>query len=80
MRIENTISANPSADSAVPTRSSFGRVAGGASAIRRPTARIASTISTSPTNTQRHEAYVVNSPPISGPAATAIAPAEATSP
>jgi hypothetical protein len=31
-------------------------------------------------NTHRHEAYVVNSPPISGPAATAIAPAEATSP
>ena len=38
------------------------------------------TIRTSPANTQRHEAYVVNNPPMSGPAATAIAPADATSP
>ena len=35
LRIANTISARPSADSAVPTRSSRGRVSGGASAIRR---------------------------------------------
>ena len=35
---------------------------------------------TSPTNTHRHDTYVVTTPPISGPAATAIAPAEATSP
>ena len=38
------------------------------------------TSTTSPANTQRHEAYVVSRPPMSGPAATAIAPAAATSP
>ena len=38
------------------------------------------TIRTSPANTHRHDAYVVNRPPMSGPAATAIAPADATSP
>ena len=38
------------------------------------------TIRTSPAKTQRHEAYVVNSPPMSGPAATAMAPADATNP
>ena len=37
-------------------------------------------MSTSPANTHRHDAYVVNSPPINGPAATAMAPAEATRP
>ena len=42
--------------------------------------RIASTTTTSPANTQRHEKYVVQKPPISGPTATAIAPAAATSP
>ena len=51
---------------------------------RRPSgatsARIAATTITSPANTQRHDAYVVNKPPISGPAATAIAPADATRP
>jgi len=35
---------------------------------------------TSPANTSRHDKYVVNTPPISGPAATAIAAAAATSP
>ena len=38
-----------------PTRSRRTPVSGGESAIRRVSARIASTISTSPTNTQRHE-------------------------
>ena len=37
-------------------------------------------IRTSPANTHRHDAYVVNNPPMSGPAATAIAPADATKP
>ena len=35
---------------------------------------------TSPANTQRHEKYVVQKPPMSGPTATATAPAAATSP
>ena len=38
------------------------------------------TSTTSPAKTQRHEKYVVQKPPISGPTATAIAPAAATSP
>ena len=38
------------------------------------------TTTTSPKNTSRHEAYVVAAPPMSGPAATAIAPAAATRP
>ena len=33
------------------------------------------TTSTSPANTHRHEKYVVAMPPMSGPTATAIAPA-----
>ena len=37
-------------------------------------------MSTSPANTHRHEAYVVASPPISGPTAIAIAPAAPTNP
>ena len=51
-----------------------------ASDSKRCEARIVSTTSTSPANTQRQERYVVKSPPMSGPAATATAPAEATSP
>jgi hypothetical protein len=35
---------------------------------------------TSPKKTRRQLQYVVTAPPISGPAATAIAPADATSP
>ena len=38
------------------------------------------TITTSPAKTYLHDAYVVRAPPISGPAATAIAPADATRP
>ena len=53
---------------------------GGTSAMRRVRTRIITTISTSPANTYRQDAYVVKSPPMSGPAATAIAPAAATSP
>ena len=71
---------SPSAESTAPTRSSFGFSVTGASAIRRPSTRIASTTTTSPAKTQRQEKYVVAKPPISGPTATAIAPAAATSP
>jgi hypothetical protein len=38
------------------------------------------TTMTSPANTQRHEKYVVAMPPISGPTATAMAPAPITKP
>ena len=70
----------PSADSTVPTTSSRAPCSAGVSAIRRASPRTMSTMRTSPTNTHRQDRYVVNKPPISGPAATAIAPAEATSP
>ena len=52
----------------------------GTSAMRRASTRIAATMTTSPANTHRHDAYVVRSPPISGPTAIAIAPAAATRP
>src|SRR5262245_26595653 len=70
----------PSADSAVPTRSSFTSFSAGASTILLARTRMTTTISTSPANTHRHDAYVVNRPPMSGPTATAIAPADATNP
>jgi hypothetical protein len=76
----NTTKARPSADNTVPTMSSRALSSPGVSPIRRAKPRMTKTTSTSPTNTQRQEAYVVNRPPISGPAATAIAPAEATRP
>ena len=57
-----------------------GRRSTGASAIRLVMSRITSTTTTSPANTQRHEKYVVQNPPTSGPTATAIAPAAATRP
>src|SRR5262245_39023270 len=79
-RIPKTSSASPSAESAAPIRSSFGRVSTGASAILRARTRMPSTRTTSPANTQRHEKYVVQKPPISGPTATATAPAAATMP
>ena len=56
------------------------RSSGGASWTRRARARIPTTTNTSPTNTQRHEKYVVAMPPISGPTATATAPAPITRP
>ncbi len=77
----STIRARLVAESTVPTRSRRGRGdAGSASTIRRESARIPATTITSHANTQRHDAYVVNKPPMSGPAATAIAPADATRP
>src|SRR5262245_47418529 len=71
---------SPSADSAVPTRSSLTFGSAGASVMRRTSNKITMTIKTSPANTHRHDAYVVKSPPMSGPTATAIAPADATNP
>ncbi len=79
-RTPKTTSASPSAESTAPTKSSCGRSSTGASAIRRASRRIAMTRTTSPANTQRHEKYVVQKPPMSGPTATATAPAAATSP
>ena len=75
-----TSSPSPSADSTAPTTSSCGRSSAGASAIRRARTRITRTTRTSPAKTQRQEKYVVKKPPISGPTATATAPAAATSP
>jgi hypothetical protein len=76
----NTARPRPSADSTAPKTSSCGRGSTGASTILRESSRITITTSTSPANTHRHEAYVVASPPISGPTATATAPAAATNP
>ena len=50
-RIPNTISPRPSAESAVPTRSSRTPVLRVPSAMRRASARIPSTTRTSPANT-----------------------------
>ena len=75
-----TASPSPVADSAAPTRSKWVRFSTGASWIRRASTRIATTIRTSPTKTHRQEKYVVAMPPISGPTATAIAPAAITNP
>jgi len=46
----------------------------------RASIKMMTTTATSPTNTQRHEKYVVAKPPSSGPIAMAIAPAAMTSP
>ena len=69
----------PTTDSPDPSRSSL-TFTGGTSLIRRKKARMTSTRSYSPANTYRHDAKVVTAPPISGPAATAIAPAAASTP
>ena len=75
-----TIRPRPAAERSVPIGSSRVPGTAGESAMRRLRARMPSTITTSPTKTQRQLAYVVRSPPSSGPTATAIAPAEATRP
>jgi hypothetical protein len=64
----------------MPTTSSFGRTPGGSSTMPRARIRIAITMNTSPTKTYRQLQYVVKRPPISGPTATATAPAAETSP
>ncbi len=68
-----TISPRPSADSAAPTLSIVTPSSGGVSAMRVEKARMPAITITSPMNTHRHEKYVVQIPPISGPAATAMA-------
>src|SRR5262245_61292781 len=80
LRMPNTIRLRPVPDNAVPTRSSRASGSGGVSAIRRVNTRITTTITTSLANTNRHDRYVVNRPPINGPAATATAPAAAIKP
>jgi hypothetical protein len=57
-----------------------GLCAAGWSTMRRVNSRMITTMTTSPANTQRQEKNVVTNPPISGPAATAMAPAAAISP
>ena len=47
----NTARPRPPADSTTPRRSIFGRAPSGSSSIRRASARMATTISTSPANT-----------------------------
>src|SRR5436190_8204965 len=79
-RIPKTSRPSPSADSTAPTMSKRGRLSRGASAILRVKRRMTITSTTSPAKTQRHEKYVVQNPPISGPTATATAPAAATRP
>jgi hypothetical protein len=66
-------------DRAEPT-TSMRALVGGESWILRRTNRIAPTMTTSPRKTYRQVAKVVTAPPISGPAATAMAPAAATMP
>ena len=53
---------------------------GSVSCIRRASATTTATMTSSPANTHRHDAYVVISPPIRGPNATAIAADAATRP
>jgi hypothetical protein len=79
-RTPKTARPRPVADSTTPIRSRRKRPSGGASCILRVSARMPSTITTSPAKTSRQVQYVVTRPPINGPAATAIAPAEATRP
>ena len=76
----STIIASPAAERTAPMRSRCGRCAGGASWMRRAKRRIRAATMTSPAKTQRHDEYVVASPPISGPTATAMAAAAAIRP
>jgi hypothetical protein len=76
----NTSADRPATDSTAPMKSKCTRTAGGVSWTLRSAAKIPITITASPTKTHRHEAKVVTAPPMSGPAATAIAPAAAIIP
>ena len=67
LRTPNTNSARPVADRTDPTQSRRGCFSTGESDIRRENNRIPAPITTSPANTQRHEKYVVQKPPTSGP-------------
>ena len=73
-RIANTMMPRPSAESATPTVSSCGVLAARAArAICPRSSRMPMTTTVSPANTYRHDNSVVTHPPISGPAAIAIA-------
>ena len=56
LRMPSTIAPSPSADRAVPIRSSRAPSSAGVSFMRRVSKRITSTITTSPANTHRHDA------------------------
>src|SRR5947209_2864628 len=72
MRIPNTRRPRPTAESAAPPTSSFGRCsAAGAGFIRRRNSNTTITITTSPAKTYRQLSSVVTQPPMSGPAAIA---------
>ncbi len=79
-RTPNTSRDSPTIDNSAPITSNRTRPAGGASLTLRSAAKMTATITTSPTKTHRHDANVVTAPPMSGPAATAIAPAAAIIP
>ena len=70
----------PNAQSSEPSRSRWDRTLTGASVTRRANKKMPAPRTTSPAKTHRHDAYVVASPPISGPTATAIAAAAPTRP
>ena len=70
----------PSAQSNEPSRSRCARFVTGASAMRRENRKMPAPTITSPAKTHRHEAYVVASPPMSGPTAIAMAPEAPTRP
>ena len=63
-----------------PTRSKGFAPERGVSASRLERPRMMRTMTTSPKNTNRHDAKVVTAPPSKGPIATAMAPAAATMP
>ena len=75
-----TTSPMPNAQSSEPSRSRWDRTLTGASVTRRANRKMPAPSTTSPAKTHRHDAYVVASPPISGPTATAIAAAAPTRP
>src|SRR6266567_6595067 len=75
-----TASPSPRTERMEPTKSRRCCSVDGASWMRRDSTRITKAITTSPTKTYRQDAYVVKAPPISGPRATAIAPAAAIVP
>ncbi len=71
---------NPRADRTTPGMSRLNGEVESMSWIFLVSSRIAATMTTSPAKTRRQVQNVVTAPPMSGPAATAIAPAEATRP
>ena len=79
--IPSTTKNRPSADRTAPVRSNPGRgSAGPGSAILRPSQMIQATTSTCSPNDARQLIALVNTPPISGPAAAPSPPAPLTTP